>query len=267
MSENDGKREEPDFSFGEELRKQREIRRIGLPEIADATKISKRFLEALERDDFASLPAPVFTRGFVREYARYLGLNAEEMVDRYAQYARLVEKPEDPQPQPLVSATHVPERQARTFPWRAAIIGLLLLIAVAVLVAWFFYPQMFGSTDEAAVAPVPVAVATPSAPHSTPSPLPASESLTLLLETTASVWAVVEADGRRVLHEELPPRSNRSITASERIIIRELGNAGGVSVTLNGRRLGPLGAEGEVVRDHSFDRTTLAGAAPTVSPE
>src|SRR5690349_19034261 len=70
-------------SFGEELRREREIRGISLKEIADATKISKRFLEALERNDHRTLPAPVFTRGFVREYARYVGLNAEEMVNRY----------------------------------------------------------------------------------------------------------------------------------------------------------------------------------------
>src|SRR2546430_9564379 len=70
-------------SFGEELRREREIRGISLKEIADATKISKRFLEAIERNDHKTLPAPVFTRGFVREYAKYLGLNAEEMVNRY----------------------------------------------------------------------------------------------------------------------------------------------------------------------------------------
>src|SRR2546421_1758853 len=70
-------------SFGEELRREREIRGISLKEIADATKISKRFLEAIEKNDHRTLPAPVFTRGFVREYARYLGLNAEEIVNRY----------------------------------------------------------------------------------------------------------------------------------------------------------------------------------------
>src|SRR3954453_11251530 len=70
-------------SFGEELRREREIRGISVKEIADATKISKRFLEAIEKNDHRTLPAPVFTRGFVREYARYLGLSSEEIVNRY----------------------------------------------------------------------------------------------------------------------------------------------------------------------------------------
>src|SRR5438552_13891826 len=70
-------------SFGEELRREREIRGISLREITVATKISKRFLEAIERNDHRTLPAPVFTRGFIREYARYLGLNSDEIVNRY----------------------------------------------------------------------------------------------------------------------------------------------------------------------------------------
>src|ERR1051325_426475 len=69
-------------SFGEELRREREIRGISLKEIADATKVSKRFPQALERKDPRTLPAPVFTRGFVREYSRYVGLNVEEIVNR-----------------------------------------------------------------------------------------------------------------------------------------------------------------------------------------
>ena len=79
--------------FGEELRKEREIRGIELREIAEATKISQRFLDALERDDFKHLPAPVFTRGFVREYSRYLGLDSEEMVDRYVHFCHSIDDP------------------------------------------------------------------------------------------------------------------------------------------------------------------------------
>jgi len=77
MPDQDGQPQPPHSelaSFGEELRREREIRGISLKEIADATKISKRFLEAIERNDHRTLPAPVFTRGFVREYAKYLGL-------------------------------------------------------------------------------------------------------------------------------------------------------------------------------------------------
>jgi len=124
-------------SFGEELKREREIRGISLVEIADATKISKRFLEALEKNDFRTLPAPVFTRGFVREYARYLGLNAEEMLTRYGQFASSHEGADDPQP--LLSSKftyHSRERSGSTM-WLWMLGVLLVLMAVAAAV--FFY--------------------------------------------------------------------------------------------------------------------------------
>src|ERR1700745_1066537 len=70
-------------SFGEELRREREIRGISLKEIADATKISKRFLEAIERNDHRTLPAPVFTLGLTPKYGRSLGLNPDDILNRY----------------------------------------------------------------------------------------------------------------------------------------------------------------------------------------
>src|SRR5258708_2049618 len=66
-------------SFGEELRREREIPGISRKGTAHATKTSKRFLAAVER----TVPGRVFARGLSREYARYLGLNADEIVNRY----------------------------------------------------------------------------------------------------------------------------------------------------------------------------------------
>lgn len=70
-------------SFGEELRRERELRDISLREISEATKISIRFLEGLEQNNFDLLPGGVFNRGFVRAYARFIGVDAEEMVNAY----------------------------------------------------------------------------------------------------------------------------------------------------------------------------------------
>ena len=70
-------------SFGEELRRERELRDISLKEIAEATKISMRFLKALEKDDFDTLPGGIFNRGFIRAYARFIGIDGEEMVNAY----------------------------------------------------------------------------------------------------------------------------------------------------------------------------------------
>src|SRR5258708_17179959 len=67
-------------SFGENLRRERELRGIDLREMADATKISIRFLQALEQDRVDILPGGIFPRAFVRQYAKYLGLDPERLV-------------------------------------------------------------------------------------------------------------------------------------------------------------------------------------------
>jgi cytoskeletal protein RodZ len=76
-------KEETMASFGEELRRQRELRSITLREISDATKINIRFLEALEQNDFKHLPGGQFNKGFIRAYARHVGVNGDEMVNAY----------------------------------------------------------------------------------------------------------------------------------------------------------------------------------------
>lgn len=70
-------------SFGEELKRERELRDISLKEISEATKISIRFLEALEQNNFDILPGGIFNRGFIRSYARFIGVDGEEMVNAY----------------------------------------------------------------------------------------------------------------------------------------------------------------------------------------
>ena len=67
-------------SFGETLRRERELRGIDLREVAEATKISVRFLQALENDRVDVLPGGIFPRAFVRQYANYLGLDPERTV-------------------------------------------------------------------------------------------------------------------------------------------------------------------------------------------
>jgi len=71
------------MTFGDELKRERELREISLREVSNATKINLRFLEALEQNEFANLPGGLFNRGFVRAYAEYIGVDPEAMVNAY----------------------------------------------------------------------------------------------------------------------------------------------------------------------------------------
>ena len=67
-------------SFGERLKREREMRGVSLEEIAESTKIGKRHLQALETEDFDQLPGGIFNKGFVRAYSKYLGLDEDQAV-------------------------------------------------------------------------------------------------------------------------------------------------------------------------------------------
>src|SRR5260221_10289716 len=70
-------------TFGESLKREREMRGVTLEEITAATRIATRFLQAIENEQWELLPGGVFNRGFVRAVARYLGLDEENIVAEY----------------------------------------------------------------------------------------------------------------------------------------------------------------------------------------
>jgi cytoskeletal protein RodZ len=70
-------------TFGENLRQRREQRGLTIDAISNVTKISPRMLLALEEERFDQLPGGVFNKGFVRAYARQLGLSEEETLNDY----------------------------------------------------------------------------------------------------------------------------------------------------------------------------------------
>lgn len=119
-------------SFGETLKRERELRQISLREIAEATKINLRYLEALERDDFRHLPGGVFNKGFVRAFAQFIGIDADAMVTAYLDEERSQEA-RSPRP-PGAPAEAIPPPAAPPSVlrwWVASVIVLLVLLVVA----------------------------------------------------------------------------------------------------------------------------------------
>ena len=260
-------------SFGEELRREREIRGISLKEIADATKISKRFLEAIERNDHKTLPAPVFTRGFVREYARYLGLNAEEMVNRYnfaavgddrieqsAHLDRLTTPQAPPLPGKKPQLKGIPPLYARVD--RNVYILIIVVVLLAGVSYWALKHRRESRANEehlavetkAAPAPAPPPVVAPQ-PAATQTNGPAK--LVLSLEVTERSWVTLDADGQNVINDELRRGYHRTIEAKDGFRFRTIGNAAGIVLTLNDLPVPALGRDGQVLHDVVLDRASL----------
>lgn len=128
--------------FGAELKKERESRGIALEAITEATKISSRHLDALEREQFRQLPGGVFNKGIVRSYARVVGLDEDAWVGRYLSAYRQSGEILDDDASWIAFAENVgksrkPERDAPAERLRWA--GVMLLLVVLGAVAYFVY--------------------------------------------------------------------------------------------------------------------------------
>jgi cytoskeleton protein RodZ len=255
-------------SFGEELRREREIRGISLKEIADATKISKRFLEAIERNDHRTLPAPAFTRGFVRAYARYVGLNSEEMVNRYnfavASDDRIEKPPHiEKYPQtPIRDISPKPPAKRGIPPVYARVNRNIIAIVVIMLALGgvaYWAVQYRGQAEEPAdPATVPVATKAIVPPPLPPPANPNDDTkLRLALEVIQDSWVELEADGKTVVNATMEKGQRRTFEASDTFRFRAIGNAAGIRLTLNGSVIPPLGKADEVVKNRVFDRDVL----------
>lgn len=228
-------------SFGEQLRRERELRGITLREIADSTKISVRFLQALEGDRLDVLPGGLFRRAFVRAYARYVGLDAERVVSEFV-YAHGVGAESDP-----VEPTN----------WSPQLGTVVVVVLVSLLV-----PALLAKVSWRGSPPVP---AMPVAPapvvervYATPAPVmtmamaaqapggPGGFELTL--SAREDCWVLVRVDGHPALNRVLNEGESETLQARREVIL-SVGNAGGLDFRVNDRPGVPLGRIGEVRRN------------------
>jgi cytoskeletal protein RodZ len=251
-------------SFGGWLRQQREIRNLTLREIADSTKIGMRYLEALETDRFERLPAPVFAKGFLRQYARYVGLDADEVVNFYLQASRDDDEADDEADRIDPPVASRPVRR----PTRQSMSLLGIVVASLILVGLLFYFREEVSLlrdveDSPGIAP-PVSVAPPEAPPE-PEASPAEESTTIrvTLAFTGECWVEARVDGERTL-SELRVQGESVQLEGERSVELTLGEPGNVRIEVNGQEFDPGVSAGRVARGILIDRE--AAGLPALSP-
>jgi cytoskeletal protein RodZ len=239
-------------SFGDNLRRERELRGVSLREIADNTKISLRFLEALEEGRVDVLPGGLFPRSFVRQYATFVGLDPDRTVaDFLAQHGQ----PEtEKRPPPA-------ERRAWLSP------GAVFFAAVA-LVAAFLVLRRPGGEEErrraAAATPTPVPVAPAVLPTdrvypppiSIAPPAPPRDTLVLTMTAEQSCWVEVRADGEIVINRVLAEGESETLEALGEIVL-SVGNAGGLALRVNDQPALPLGRSGEVRKNIVITRQSL----------
>jgi cytoskeletal protein RodZ len=241
---------------------------MSLRQIADATKISMGALEALERDDISRLPGGIFARAFVRSYANQVGLVPEEAIrDFMAQF------PSDSVTVGHPTAHSIEDNEAVESERRIAR-AVVRLAGVSVLLIGFV---LYLSSR-----PVPRSATTSSAPRPSPSPVeheapaasvvendataptagslgdaigrpagrngpaPAAERMVVRLAASAPCWVSVVVDGEPLLERELEAGEHEVAEMRQNLVLRA-GNAGALSLTIDGAAARPLGRLGQVV--------------------
>ncbi|HEX5412062.1 MAG TPA: RodZ domain-containing protein [Terriglobia bacterium] len=279
-------------SFGENLKREREMRGITLEEISAATKISVRFLKSIETEDFSALPGGIFRRSFVRAYARYLGLDEDPLIEEYQMAAKTgadVELSHFSPPKTPHSRSR-PERPARRTLWAAVIVVILLglgftlwrrshrplkvppraklsLAGSARAGANPAPPAAKNSSSQpTASKPGPPGVlatslaVTPEVPKIPPVTDPEGR-LVLQVATTERSWIAIDADGKAVMQGVMEPNTMKTFKANASFDVLT-GNAQGVTLTLNGQTQKALGREGEVKQTHLTWDTLKNQASP-----
>jgi cytoskeleton protein RodZ len=291
---------------GETLRRTRLKRNLQLEEISNELKISTRFLQAIESDQYDKLPGGIFAKSFVRQYARLLGLDEEDIAGRVQQ----VLAPEVPQPvqkakQASVAPIQVPkvdewervgDKRFRWSGWLSAVVLVAVMLVCSAVYAWMQRPKLpvtaqanppvqngaqsasapagLGAQPAAAPGvtappPSPVEPAAAAAPAVEqrpaeqkpaeqepvePKPAPAAARVTppnpdatVHVEITAdeAVWMLARADGKYAFSATMDAHTTRTVEGVKEVTLR-LGNAGGVTILLNGKSIGPPGPKGQV---------------------
>lgn len=116
-------------SLGSYLRQERELRQISLEEVAQTTRIPLRMLQHIEDDDLDRLPGDVFAKGFLKSYASTVGLDADDVLERFERSHEEEEPEDEPAPAPLTAVT--PPENGRRFGIAIALVILLILFTLA----------------------------------------------------------------------------------------------------------------------------------------
>ena len=272
-------------SVGTMLRMERERLGLSRAQITEMTRMRTPIVEAIENEAWDSLPPPVFVRGFLRSYAKVLGLSQEGVIDLYAKNVPVESPGQVPHPEP--------SRIRRRRVW---LVLLLLFVLAALYGVWLSYPSLQGrqgsretekrdqelalqtSPADKDASPLPSQQAAPSSPpvrvvEEPPKQEPAPAQSTTQeapsrpkevespardqagedgwLSLTAIVkertWIRITIDGREEKEYLFHPGSRPQWRGKESFYML-IGNAGGIDFDLNGERVGNLGKPGQVIR-------------------
>lgn len=233
-------------SFSEQLKRQREERKIRLSDVAVQTRISMKFLEAIEAGNFEILPE-TYIRAFIRDYAKAIGLDPDETIRRFDLHIESVKAASEGNEEE--SSEHAGGRQINLSGRQKIGLGVLGVIILAVLSYLAFSPEkkspvtpyQYGYENTQAVNQRKfdsAYTATKAKP----------DSSRLVLDAVDTVWVNLVIDDGKTYDLLMKPGTKASFWGRKKFDLT-IGNAGGLLISLNGHEYPPLGKSGVVIRN------------------
>ena len=257
---------------GYTLRQERERQNLSIEDIEQGTSIRALYIEAIEAGEYDKLPGAVYTKGFIKNYAKFLDMDADAVVkefqtdmDELAAEAQAAEAQQSAEAQPEVKpVTPVKKRLGHSIEDTGSrrsssmiIVAAVVLIAAIAGGAWSW---LSSSDGEVAKVNPPVQQTQPVAPEPTPEPVananpapPPSDGVNIQARFNNRCWTLVTVDGAVVQEGIIEGGQTLSWEGKDNITFR-LGNAGAVEFFQDGKSLGVPGAEGDIV-DKTFTRS------------
>lgn len=247
-----------DVGIGSVLKEARQEQGRELSEAAAATSMRVAQVEAIEDDRWEQFGGDVYAKGFLKTYARWLGLDPDPLLERYRRYVQ-----HDAMDPGALSAVPVTTESRSEVPaWLlrfGAAIGVVALALGLVNLVQSRTPAPADQETTTGAAPDPVPAESspepgatpPPSPSPEPSPSPTFDGVELTLAFEQASWVSVTIDGTPRGQGQLFEEGEvLDLQAEEEVVVR-LGNAGGVTGLLNGEQVGPFGQSGDV-RDIRF---------------
>ena len=248
--------------IGEILREARERKNVSFEEIEDTTKIKKRYLLAMELEEWSRMPGKVYAKGFLRTYARYLGLDEQSIADLF-ELSLAAREPDKAELSAVPAEKKRKARRRRKQPEvdlhnkpkkRMVYVLCILSVILIVFVVWAYKTYYLDEIEAEKQAPPPIVLPQPepAPPPFVVEPDPEPVVLTafaIQLEATENCWLRLRDGGELVYEDTMRKGEIREFEDIGAIELR-IGNAGGLLITLNGLSLPPTGSSGQIVTKH-----------------
>lgn len=249
-------------SVGQRLRAAREAAGLSLPEVAVRTRVTQRFLEAIETGRLEELPSSTYAVGFAKAYARAVGL------DQVAIGRDIREEMNAPgavqRPQHHVQEIADPARG----PSRGlVIVALGLALAVLILALLWFSTDVFRSTGAPANDVVSEAQVSTAVPAPTAAPTPPAASGPVVLTATDEVWLrVYDAANNTLYLGTMKPGERFEVPANASDPMINVGRPDKLRITVGARAVPPLGDGSRPLKDVRISAAALSGSATSAAP-